>query len=295
MSVIRLFTAMVTPFDARFQVDFARAGELATHLVEQGADGLVVAGSTGEGPVLDSRERLGLFETVVARVGGRATVVASTGSNCTAATITRTREAAKTGIHACMVVVPYYNKPSQEGMYRHFAAVAEAAPVPLMVYNVPGRTGANLLPATLARLARLGNLRWVKEAAGSLDQASEYVLAVRETAVDVLSGDDSLTLPLLSVGAKGVVSVASHLVGAELRSMMEAYSSGRVGEAAAGHQRLFPLFRGLFLTTNPVPVKAALALAGFDVGPPRLPLVPATGGELETLRAILADLGLLAG
>ena len=291
----RLFTAMVTPFDAHLQVDYARAGELAVSLVEQGSDGLVVAGSTGEGPVLDPQERLRLFETVVARVGDRAAVVASTGSNCTATAIALTREAAGTGIHGCMVVVPYYNKPSQEGMYRHFASISEASVVPLMLYNVPGRTGANLLPSTLARLARLGNLRWVKEASGNLDQASEYVLAVRESDVDVLSGDDSLTLPILAVGGKGVVSVASHLVAADLRRMIEAHCSGRADEATAIHQRLFPLFRGLFVTTNPVPVKAALALAGFAVGPPRLPLVPATDAEIRTLTAILADLKLLAG
>lgn len=291
----RLFTAMVTPFDDRLQVDYARAGELAARLVEQGSDGLVVAGSTGEGAVLEPGERLRLLETVVARVGDRATVVASTGSNCTAATIALTREAAVTGVHGCMVVVPYYNKPSQEGMYRHFASVADTSTVPLMVYNVPGRTGANLLPSTLARLARLGNLRWVKEAGGSLDQASEYVLAVQDAAVEVLSGDDSLTLPILAVGGKGVVSVASHLVAADLRRMLQAHCAGRVGEAAAIHQRLFPLFRGLFLTTNPVPVKAALALAGFAVGPPRLPLVQATEAEEQTLKAILADLKLLAG
>ncbi|HSW10934.1 MAG TPA: 4-hydroxy-tetrahydrodipicolinate synthase [Bacillota bacterium] len=291
----RLFTAMVTPFDDRLQVDYGRAGDLAARLVEQGSDGLVVAGSTGEGAVLEPSERLRLLETVVARVGDRAAVVASTGSNCTAATVALTREAAGAGVHGCMVVVPYYNKPSQEGMYRHFASVADASTVPLMIYNVPGRTGANLLPSTLARLARLGNLRWVKEAGGSLDQASEYVLAVRETAVEVLSGDDSLTLPILAVGGKGVVSVASHLVAGALRRMMQAHCSGEVDEAAAIHQRLFPLFRGLFLTTNPVPVKAALALAGFAVGPPRLPLVEATAAELETLKAILADLKLLAG
>jgi 4-hydroxy-tetrahydrodipicolinate synthase len=291
----RLFTAMVTPFDDHLQVDYARAGDLAERLVEQGTDGLVVAGSTGEGPVLEPRERLRLLETVVARVSDQATVVASTGSNDTAATIALTREAADTGVHGCMVVVPYYNKPSQEGMYRHFAAVAEVSAVPLMIYNVPGRTGANLLPSTLARLARIGHLRWVKEAGGSLDQASEYVLAVRDTAVEVLSGDDSLTLPILALGGKGVVSVAAHLVAGELRRMIEAHGAGRVGEAAAIHQRLFPLFRGLFLTTNPVPVKAALALAGFPVGPPRLPLVEATAGEVEALKPILADLKLLAG
>ncbi len=293
MGTARLFTAMVTPYDQRLAVDYGRAAELAVRLVEDGSEGLVVAGSTGEGPVLTTEEKLRLFRTVVEAVGEQATVIASTGGNWTAATVALTRQAAEVGVHGIMAVAPYYNKPSQEGLYRHFAEVGEASRLPLMLYNVPGRTSVNLLPATVARICRLGHVRWVKEASGSLDQVSEVVSLVTDLGVEVLSGDDSLTLPILAVGGTGVVSVAAHLVGKEIRAMIDAYLAGQVDAARALHHRLFPLFRGMFITTNPTPVKAALALAGFGVGPPRLPLVAATEQETAALREILADLRLL--
>ncbi|MDQ7794556.1 MAG: 4-hydroxy-tetrahydrodipicolinate synthase [bacterium] len=284
----RLFTAMVTPYDGDLAVDYRRAAELAGRLVEQGSDGLVVSGTTGEGPVLSTEEKLRLAESVLAAAGDRATVIASTGSNSTPATVELTRQMEAAGVHGVMVVTPYYNKPSQEGLYRHFAEAVAATRLPLMLYNVPGRTGVNLLPATVGRLAGLGNVRWLKEASGNLDQVTEAVQAVAGQGVDVLSGDDSLTLPILAVGGRGVVSVAAHLAGRQIRAMLDAYQAGRVAEAAAIHRRLYPLFRGIFMTTNPVPVKAALALSGFDPGPPRLPLVEATEAEREALRAILA-------
>lgn len=289
----RVITAMVTPFDSQGQVDYGRAAELAARLVEQGSDGLVVAGTTGESPTLTSDEKLQLFRTVVEAVGRRVRVVAGTGSNNTASSADLTRRAEETGVAGVMLVTPYYNKPPQEGLYLHFRTVAEATKLPVILYNVPGRTGCNLAPATASRLARdLPNVAAVKEAAGSLDQATELIRALPD-GVAVYSGDDSLTLPMLAVGGAGVISVASHLVARQLADLVDAYQSGRVAEAARLHRRLYPLMKAIFVTANPIPVKAALSMLGFDCGPVRPPLCPLTDAEAGVVRQALRELELI--
>ncbi|MDR7556359.1 MAG: 4-hydroxy-tetrahydrodipicolinate synthase [Armatimonadota bacterium] len=285
-------TAMVTPFDASGAVDYARAAQLARRLIEAGNDGLVVAGTTGESPTLSDAEKIRLFHTVKEAVGDRARVIAGTGTYDTAHSIHLSQEAARAGCDGLLLVNPYYNRPSQEGLYAHFRAIAESTPLPVMLYNIPGRTAVNCTPDTIARLAEVPNIVAVKEAAGSLDQVSEIRIKTPERFA-IYSGDDSLTLPKLAVGAVGVVSVAGHLVAAEIQQMIRAYFAGQVAEALRLHRRLFPLFKVLFITTNPVPVKAALRLVGFDCGKPRLPLVDVTPKEEEQIRTVLRSLDLV--
>lgn len=288
----RVLTAMVSPFDKNRELNLPMAKKLARHLVDTGSDGLVVCGTTGEAPTLSKSEKLELFRTVVDEVGGRAAVVAGTGSYSTTDSIALTQAAEKLGVDGVMLVCPYYNKPSQDGLYQHFKAVAESTNLPVMVYNIPGRTAVNLLPETCARLAEVKNVVAVKEAGGSTDQATE-LRRVLPDYFHLYSGDDSMTLPLLAVGGKGVVSVAAHLVGKKIQEMINAFTSGNITLAAKLHGGLFPLVRGLFMTTNPVPVKAALAMVGLNVGPPRLPLVEATEQEKEKLRGLLREAQLL--
>jgi 4-hydroxy-tetrahydrodipicolinate synthase len=287
----RLLTAMVTPFNPEGQVDYEMAARLANHLVEQGNEGLVVCGTTGESPTLTWDEEYQLFQVVLESVGSRATVLAGTGSNSTREAIAATAKAAKLGLHGSLQVCPYYNKPPQEGLYQHFKAIAQNADLPLLLYNIPGRTGVNLLPETVARLAEIPSIIGVKEAAGSIEQ----VCAIRElTSSDFLiySGDDALTLPFLSVGAHGVISVAAHLVGPQMQQMIKAFITGDIHQAQVFHQKLLPLFRALFLTTNPIPVKCALELMGWPVGQPRLPLVQASETVREQLNNVLKTLSL---
>src|SRR5690554_4627760 len=234
-----------------------------------------------------------MFETVVDSVGGKAAVIAGTGTNNTKKSVELTREAEKTGVDGIMAVAPYYNKPPQEGLYQHFRSIAEATSLPVMVYNVPGRTSVNITPATMARLAEIENIIALKEAAGNLEQAAEMARVLPKNFL-LYSGDDSMTLPILAVGGVGVVSVASHLAGRKIALMVESYLQGEVEKAAEINKELLPLFKVLFLTTNPIMVKAALNLLGINVGPTRLPLVPATEAELEKLKTVLAQLGLLA-
>ncbi len=287
----RLITAMVTPMDRNLAVDYGKAAELARRLVDSGSDGLVVCGTTGESPTLSDEEKVGLFRAVREAVGDRAAVIAGTGTYNTAHSIHLTREAERAGCDGVLLVNPYYNKPSQEGLYQHFKAVAESTRLPVMLYNIQGRTSVNCEPATIARLAQIPNIVAVKEASGSLDQMSQIrVLTPPEFLL--YSGDDSLTLPLLAVGGYGVVSVASHLAGREIREMIEAFVTGDVGRARALHLKLWRLFKVLFVTTNPTPVKAALALAGFDAGGLRLPLVEATAREREQIAEVLRELAL---
>ncbi|MEW6540159.1 MAG: 4-hydroxy-tetrahydrodipicolinate synthase [Bacillota bacterium] len=288
----RVLTAMVTPFDKNRELNLPMAKKLARHLVDTGSDGLVVSGTTGEAPTLSKAEKLELFRTVVDEVGGRAAVVAGTGSYSTTDSIALTQAAEKLGVDGVMLVCPYYNKPSQEGLYQHFKAVAESTNLPVMVYNIPGRTAVNLLPQTCARLAEVKNVVAVKEAGGNMDQATE-LRRVLPDYFHLYSGDDSMTLPLLAVGGKGVVSVAAHLVGKKIQEMINAFTSGNITLAAKLHGSLFPLIKGLFMTTNPVPVKAALAMVGLNVGPPRLPLVEATEQEKEKLCDLLREAQLL--
>ena len=283
---------MVTPMDRALAVDYDRAAALAKRLVEAGSDGLVVSGTTGEAPTLTDDEKIRLFRTVREAVGPRAKVIAGTGTYDTAHSIHLTREAERAGCDGVLLVNPYYNKPSQEGLYRHFKTVAESTSLPVMLYNIQGRTSVNCEPATIARLAEVPNIVAVKEASGSLDQMSQIRKLTRPEFL-LYSGDDSLTLPLLAVGGTGVVSVASHLAGREIKAMIQAFQAGDIRQAQTLHFRLWPLFKVLFITTNPVPVKAALALSGFDVGGLRLPLVDATAKEREAIGAVLKELALI--
>jgi len=288
----RLLTAMVTPFNNDLSINYDQAGKLAQYLVDNGSDGIVVAGSTGESATMSKEEKLRLFSVVLDAVGDRAVVIAGTGSNDTRASIAMTAEAEKLGVHGAMLVGPYYNKPPQEGFYQHFRAIAETTDLPLILYNVPGRTGSNVLPATIARLAKIKNIIAVKEASGSLDQASEIV---RSTPDDFLvySGDDSLTLPILSVGGAGVISVAGHIVGRRMQEMIAAFFAGDRNTAASIHQELMPVFKVIFLTTNPIPIKTAVNLIGQNAGPFRLPMIPPTESETEQIRKVMHDLGIL--
>lgn len=288
----RVLTAMITPFDKDMAVNYDMARKLARYLADTGSDGLVVAGTTGESPTLSREEKLELFRVVVEEVGGRVTVLAGTGSYDTAGSVALTQAAEKVGVDGVMLVCPYYNKPSQEGLYQHFKTVAKSTHLPVLLYNIPGRTGVNMLPATVARLAEVENIVAIKEAAGSMDQVSELRRLLPD-GFAIYSGDDSLTLPMLSLGAKGVVSVASHLVGQRIKEMINAFMAGNVTLATQIHLELYPVFKGLFITSNPVPVKAALNMLGHQVGPPRLPLVEASAAEKESIKKMLAEAKLL--
>ncbi|HEV2360035.1 MAG TPA: 4-hydroxy-tetrahydrodipicolinate synthase [bacterium] len=289
----RVITAMVTPMDKSLAVDYAKAAALAKRLVEQGSDGLVVCGTTGESPTLGDDEKIRLFHAVREAVGTGAAVIAGTGTYDTAHSIHLTHEAEKAGCDGVLLVNPYYNKPTQEGLYRHFRTVAESTRLPVMLYNIQPRTSVNCEPATVARLAEVPNIVGIKEASGSLDQMSQ-VRKLTPPAFRLYSGDDSLTLPLLAVGGHGVVSVASHIAGREIKEMIMAFESGDIRRAQAIHFRLWPLFKVLFITTSPSPVKAALAMTGFDAGGLRLPMVEVTAKEREQIAAVLKDLALAA-
>lgn len=287
----RLLTAMVTPFTKDGEVAYDEAVNLARFLIETGSDGVVVAGTTGESPVLTKEEKLKLFSVVKEAIGEKGTVIAGTGSNNTTDTINLTKKAAGTGVDGVMVVTPYYNKPSQEGLYQHFKAVAQETDLPVIMYNVPGRTSVNLLPATVVRLAQIKNICAVKEASGNLDQVAEIKRGVPEDFL-IYSGDDSLTLPMLAIGGCGVISVVSHVAGKMIKEMIDSFFAGKIIESAELHLKLFPLYKVLFMTTNPVPVKAALNFMGLNVGEPRLPLVPATEQEVEAIRKVMAETGI---
>ena len=288
----RVLTAMVTPFDRDLQVDLTQAGILAQKLVETGSDGLLIAGTTGESPTLTHQEKIALFRVVVEAVGGRASVIAGTGSYSTAESIELTREAEKTGVDGILLVSPYYNKPPQEGLYQHFSAIARSTRLPIVLYNIPGRTGVNIAPETLGRLAQIENIVGVKESSGNATQTVEYRERVPRD-FQIYSGDDAMTLPLMGVGAVGVISVAAHLVGRRIKEMVEAAVAGRMESAARINQELAPLFRALFLTTNPIMVKAAANMTGLKVGGLRLPLVEANDKEIEVIRGCLRQLGLI--
>jgi 4-hydroxy-tetrahydrodipicolinate synthase len=287
----QLFTAMVTPMHKDGSVNYMAAVALAQRLAENGSDGVVLSGTTGESPTLSFDEKAKLFAEVTDALGGQIEIIAGTGSNCTQDSITLTKAAESAGVDGIMLVAPYYNKPSQEGLYQHFRAVAESTSLPVMLYNVPGRTNSNILPETVARLAEIENIVAIKEASGSLDQVSLLKTMVPEDFL-IYSGDDSLTLPILAVGGAGVVSVVSHLVGREIKAMIDAFLQGRIEDALEIHLKLMPLFKAMFLTTNPVPVKRALEYVGFETGPLRLPLVDLTEAEAQRIKDVLFKLGL---
>lgn len=285
----RVLTAMLTPFDPEGRVNYAVTEKLADYLANHGSDTIVVCGTTGESPTLSWEEEFELFKVVKSAVAGKAKVMAGTGSNSTHEAIKATQKAATLGLDGSLQVVPYYNKPPQEGLYAHFQAIAQASDLPIMLYNVPGRTSQNLLPETVARLAELPTIVAIKEASGNLDQVSQVRRLTPETFA-IYSGDDSLTLPTLAVGGCGVVSVASHLVGHEIQQMIQAFEQGQVKKASEIHLKLLPLCKALFLTTNPIPLKTAMKLAGWDVGSCRLPLCAAPDGVIDSLKQAMAEL-----
>ncbi len=286
----RVLTAMVTPFAADGSVDLDLAARLAVHLVEHGSDGLVLCGTTGESPTLSWQEQHEIFAAVKGAVGSRAALLAGSGSNCTAEAVEATREAASLGADGALVVVPYYNKPPQDGLEAHFRAVAQAAPgLPLMLYNIPGRTGTSLAPETTARLLDCPNVVSFKAASGTTEEVSA-LRALCGDRLAIYSGDDALTLPMLAVGGVGVVSVASHIAGPQISAMVKAFLAGDLAGALVLHEQLLPLCKALFCTTNPIPVKAALELSGWPVGAPRLPLLPAEPDVRMRLNSTLAAL-----
>lgn len=283
-----IVTAMITPFDERGNLNLPEAQRLARWLVARGNDGLVVAGSTGEGQTLDARERVDLWKAVKDAIGDDAVVVANAGTNSTRESIDAVRAAQNAGVDAILAVVPYYNKPPQSGMLGHFGAIADATPLPIVIYNIPGRTAANMLPDTLFELARRhANIVGVKESSGDLKQIG-FILRDRRDDFIVWSGDDHLFLPCLAMGADGVVGVASHLCSLEYRAMFGAYRRGEVDEAAQIHASLLPLIDALFATTSPIPVKWAMAQLGFAVGTCRLPLDEIPAAVADRLRPLLA-------
>jgi 4-hydroxy-tetrahydrodipicolinate synthase len=288
----RVLTALITPFDRDGRVDTGAAADLAQRLCARGSDGFVLAGTTGEAPTLTAEEKLELCRAVRRAVDGRAAVWLNTGSYNTAESVHLSERAEDAGAQGLMAVVPYYNRPPQQGLIRHFAAIARATPLPVMVYNIPGRTGTNLLPATLAQLvAEAPSVSAVKEASGNLEQVAE-ILRLLPAGCAVYSGDDALTLPILALGGHGVVSVASHLVPERIAALVAACLAGERDRARQIHAELLPLFRVLFCTTNPIPVKVALRLCGFPAGGFRLPLCEPTAAELEQITRVVREYGL---
>lgn len=290
----RLLTAMVTPFNADGSVNYEKAAYLAEWLINNGSDGLVVAGSTGEAATMSTEEKLELFRVVVNRINKRVPVIAGTGSNNTADSVKMTKMAEVMGVDGALIVGPYYNKPTQEGFYQHFAAVAQSTGLPIIVYNVPGRTASNISPAIVARLAAdFENIVAIKEAAGNVAQVAELYSVLPEE-FTIYSGDDGLILPFMSVGATGLISVLSNIGGGILQDVMQAYEDGRVREAAKLNARMVPLANAMFIETNPIPVKAAVTLVtGIDAGQPRLPLTPMEPANKAKMVAVLQEYGLV--
>lgn len=290
----RLLTAMVTPFNADGSVNYEKAADLAEWLINNGSDGLVVAGSTGEAATMSAEEKLELFRVVVNRINKRVPVIAGTGSNNTADSVKMTKMAEAMGVDGALIVGPYYNKPTQEGFYQHFAAVAQSTGLPIIVYNIPGRTASNISPAIVARLAAdFENIVAIKEAAGNVAQVAELYSVLPEE-FTIYSGDDGLILPFMSVGATGLISVLSNIGGGILQDVMQAYEDGRVREAAKLNARMVPLANAMFIETNPIPVKAAVTLVtGIDAGQPRLPLTPMEPANKAKMVAVLQEYGLV--
>ena len=288
----RVITAMVTPFDTDGNVHYAEAERLAAYLADNGSDGIVVCGTTGESPTLSWDEEYQLFQVVQKAVAGKAKVIAGTGSNSTSEAIEATQKAAKLGVDASLQVVPYYNKPSQLGIYGHFEAIAKACDLPMMLYNIPGRTGQGLEPETIAKLAQVAGIVAIKESTGNIDIASQ-IRSLTPPEFKIYSGDDSLTLPMLAIGGSGVVSVASHLVGNQIQQMITAFESGQNQLATQLHIKMLPLFKGLFFAPNPMPIKAALKLQGWEVGGLRLPMCELPAESVPQLQQLLQQQGLI--
>jgi 4-hydroxy-tetrahydrodipicolinate synthase len=287
-------TAMVTPFrdDEERSLDFDRAQEVARWLLDRGSSSLVVAGTTGEGATLNDEEKVSLWRATVEAAEGRGQVIANTGTYDTAHSVHLTHEAEKAGAHAILAVAPYYNKPPQEGLFRHFEAMAGATQLPVILYNIPGRTSVKIENATLLRLADIPNIVGVKDAVGDFNGTSELISRAPGD-FEVYSGDDMSTFALVCLGGAGVIAVTSHLAGERMAQMIELVESGDPAGGRKIHEELIPVYKGLFATTSPILIKAAMALVGQSVGPPRLPLVPATDEEIAALRRAMEDAGVL--
>jgi 4-hydroxy-tetrahydrodipicolinate synthase len=284
----RLLTAMVTPFNKEGAMDYEQAKKLALALLDSGSDGLVLAATTGESPTLVREEEARLFTEVKSAVGKRGTIIAYTGSNSTAEAVEATKTAEKIGVDACLSVVPYYNKPTQEGLYQHFKTIAENTSLPIIMYNVPSRTITSLSADTTIRLSQIDNIIGVKEASGNLGLISRIISETRRDFF-VWSGNDNDTFHILTMGGYGVISVASHLVGKQIKEMIDNATSGKMNEAASIHRRLLPLIDALFIVSNPIPVKYALNHIGFNVGKPRLPLTEADEKSATVIKEVLKN------
>ena len=282
----RLLTAMITPFDEQGAVDYPQARRLAKALVASGSDGVVVCGTTGESPTLTTQEKVRLYAEVKEALGDTGSVVAGAGNYSTAESVDLTREAELAGADAVMAVVPYYNRPPQEGLYQHFKAIAAATNLPLVLYNVPSRTALNLTHETTLRLSEIDNVVGIKEAGGDMDQVARIIHGARPGFL-VWSGNDNETFHVMAMGGYGIVSVASHLAGLQIKDMMASILDGRLEDAAAEHHRLHPLFKVLFVVSNPIPVKYAVNSVGLAVGRPRLPLVPPDDATAAQIDAVL--------
>jgi len=293
MNFGQVLTAMVTPFDQNGEIDFNATKTLVEHLITNGTDGLVVAGTTGESPTLTTEEKIELFKCVVEAAAGRVHVIAGTGSNNTQASISLTKLAEETGVDGIMLVAPYYNKPSQEGLYQHFKTIAESTSLPVMLYNIPGRSIVNISVETVVRLSEIPNVVSIKEASGNLDAMAE-IISKTPSDFTLYSGDDGLTIPVLAIGGAGVISVASHIIGNDMQEMINAFKNGDVQKAAATHRNLLPIMRALFIAPSPSPVKAALNLNGIQVGGVRLPMVPLSNKEQSALEKVLQASGINA-
>lgn len=285
-----VITAMVTPFNSKREIDYNKAEELAKYLIYHGSDALLVAGTTGEGPTLTHEEEFELLSTIKRAVANKAKVIMNAGSNCTDTAIMAAKWAQKEDVDAILSVVPYYNKPSQKGMIEHFSAIAESVDLPIIIYNIPGRTGVNMLPETVATLAeKYQNIVAIKQSFPDMDMITELKLCCPDD-FTIYSGDDSLTLPMMSLGARGVVSVASHIFGSELKSMIRNYKTGEFLAAVNMHKKLYPIFKKLFMAPNPVPVKAALAHKGLIEDYVRRPLVELTSIEKSDLFMVIDEI-----
>jgi 4-hydroxy-tetrahydrodipicolinate synthase len=289
----RLITAMVTPFDESRELDLNRAQELADRLIAGGTDSIIVNGTTGECPTVFYPNKIELFKAVVSAVDGRVPVIANVGDNCTADSVDFAKDVQKLGVDGFMTVVPYYNKPPQEGMYQHFASIASAVDLPIILYNIPGRCVVNMEAATTLRLANdFENIVAVKEASGKLDQV-EAIAKDAPSGFSIYSGDDSLTLDVMARGGVGVISTISNVATARMKEIVELYANGEVEKAYKANEALLPLMNGLFETSNPILVKEALKLSGFPVGGVRLPLVDATEEQSARLAQIMRETGVL--
>ncbi len=284
-----VITAMVTPFNSKREIDYDKAEELTKYLISHGSDAVLVAGTTGEGPTLTHEEEFELLSTVKRAAVNKAKVIMNAGSNSTETAVMAAKWAQKENVDAILSVVPYYNKPSQQGMIEHFSAVAESVDIPVIIYNIPGRTGVNMLPETVAALAeKYQNIVAIKQSFGDMDAITEMKICCPSD-FSIYSGDDSLTLPMMSLGARGVVSVASHIFGSEIKSMIRNYKTGDFVAAVNMHKKLYPVFRKLFMAPNPVPVKAALARKGLIEDIVRRPLVELSSIEKKELFMVLDE------